>query len=142
MKTNQVAGLSLAAAVALLAGCATTINTVENADKAGVRQMVADRRVVSDRTLQNRVVVVGVNQSQTDAGFLRVQVEFYNKKRTIQNFFYTLEWFGADGMRIETATGGWTEQQILAREVLALTFTAPTPQAKDFVIKLVEDPRR
>jgi uncharacterized protein YcfL len=142
MKTNTVAGLSVAAAVALLAGCATTVNTVENADKAGVREMVADRRVVSDRTLENRVIVVGINQSQTDAGFLRVQLEFYNKKRTIQNFFYTVEWFGADGMRVETATGGWTEQQVMARESLFLTFTAPTPRAKDFVVKLVEDPRR
>jgi len=53
-----------------------------------------------------------------------------------------VEWYGADGMRIETATGGWTEQQILAREVLSLTFTAPTRSAKDFVIKMVEDPRR
>jgi len=134
--------LGLLAGALLTAGCATTVNTVENADKAGVREMVADRRVVSDRTLANRVVVVGINQTQTDAGFLRVQVEFYNKKRTIQNFFYNVEWYGADGMRIETATGGWTEQQILAREVLSLTFTAPTRSAKDFVIKMVEDPRR
>jgi len=134
--------LGWVSALMLGAGCATTVNTVENADKVGVREMVADRRVISDRTLQNRIIVVGINQSQTDAGFLRVQVEFYNRKRTIQNFFYTLEWFGADGMRIETATGGWTEQQIMAREVLPLTFTAPTPLAKDFVVKLVEDPRR
>jgi len=135
-------GLAASCAVLLTAGCATTVNTVENADKTGVREMVRDRRVVSDRTLENRIAVVGINQVQTPAGFLRVQVEFYNLKRTVQSFFYTLEWFDADGMRVETATGGWTEQQILARESLFVTFTAPSPRAKDFVLKMVERPHR
>ena len=133
--------LALLACVTLVSGCSTTVNTVENADKAGVREMVSDKRVISDRTLEKRVIVVGINQSQTPAGFMRIQLEMYNCKRSIQTFFYTVEWFGADGMRIETATGGWTEQQILARESLFLTFTAPTPLAKDFVVKMVEDPR-
>lgn len=142
MKRAVRVGFAASCAVLLAAGCATTVNTVENADKAGVREMVRDKRVVSDRTLENRIAVVGLNQMQTAAGFLRVQAEFYNLKRTVQNFFYTVEWFDADGMRVETATGGWTEQQILARESLFLTFTAPSPRAKDFVLKMVERPTR
>lgn len=142
MRKAMSFGAAVSCAVLLTAGCATTVNTVENADKAGVREMVRDKRVVSDRTLENRIAVVGINQAQTPGGFLRVQLEFYNLKRTVQSFFYTLEWFDADGMRIETATGGWTEQQILARESLFLTFTAPSPRAKDFVLKMVERPTR
>jgi len=132
---------ALLACAVLVSGCRTTVNTVENADKAGVRAMVSDKRVVSDRTLENRIALVGINQAQTPAGFLRIQLELYNLKRTVQSFFYTVEWFDAEGMRVETATGGWTEQQILARESLFLTFTAPNPRAKDFVVKMVERPR-
>jgi len=134
-------GLALVACAVFVSGCATTVNTVENADKEGVRQMVRDKRVVSDRTLENRIALVGINQTQTDVGFLRIQLEMYNLKRTVQHFFYTVEWFDADGMRVETATGGWTEQQILPRESLFLTLTAPSARAKDFVVKMVEDPR-
>ena len=134
-------GLAIVACAAFVSGCASTVNTVENADKAGTRQIVRDRRIVSDRTLENRIAVLGINPVQTPEGFLRIQIEFYNLKRSVQNFFYTVEWFDADGMRIETATGGWTEQQIMARESLFLTFTAPNPRAKDFVVKMVERPR-
>jgi len=132
---------ALLACAVLVSGCRTTVNTVENADKAGVRAMVSDKRVVSDRTLENRIALVGINQAQTPAGFLRIQLELYNLKRTVQSFFYTVEWFDAEGMRVETATGGWMEQQIMARESLFLTFTAPNPRAKDFVVKMVERPR-
>ena len=140
---RRVIGLGLAAVACagLMSGCATTVNTVENQDKAGYREMVNDKRVVSDRTLAKRIAVVGINQTQTTAGFQRIQLEFYNLKRTVQSFFYTVEWFDADGMRVETASGGWTEQQILARESLFVTFTAPTAQANDFVVKLVERPK-
>jgi len=134
-------GIALLACAVFVSGCATTVNTVENAEKAGVRQMVSDRRVVTDRTLENRIALVGINQAQTDAGFLRIQLEMYNLKRTVQHFFYTVEWFDANGMRVQTATGGWTEQQILPRESLFITLTAPNQQAKDFVVKMVEDPR-
>ncbi len=141
MRTTLRMGLALLASAVFVSGCATTVNTVENADKVGVRQMVRDKRVVSDRTLENRIALVGINQMETPAGFLRIQLEMYNLKRTVQNFFYTVEWFDADGMRVETATGGWTEQQVLPRESVFITLTAPTPRAKDFVVKMVEDPR-
>lgn len=134
-------GLALVACSVFVSGCASTVNTVENADKVGTRQIVRDRRIVSDRTLENRIAVMGINPVQTPNGFMRIQVEFYNLKRSVQNFFYTVEWFDAEGLRVETATGGWTEQQILGRESIFLTLTAPNQQAKDFVLKLVEDPR-
>jgi uncharacterized protein YcfL len=141
MRNATGVGVAALACALLVSGCRTTVNTVENADKVGVREMVNDKRVISDRTLENRVGVVAINQKQTEAGFLRIQLEFYNFKNTIQSFFYTVEWFDADGMRVETATGGWAEQQIMARESLFLTFTAPSPRAKDFVVKMVERPR-
>jgi hypothetical protein len=76
-----------------------------DADKVGVRQMVRDKRVVlTGRGEPHRA---GGHQPDGDAGgILRIQLEMYNLKRTVQNFFYTVEWFDADGMRVETATGG------------------------------------
>jgi len=61
MKTRiylSLAGIGLLA----LAGC-TTVNTVENADKQGQRQMVTDQRAITDASLGRKVSIVGVNQS-------------------------------------------------------------------------------
>lgn len=136
----QIGAVAIGMAV-MLSGCATSVNTVENADKEGMREMVRDRRVISDRSLEKRIAVVAINETETPAGFKRIQLEIYNQKRSVQSFFYAVEWFDMDGMRVETATGGWTEQQTMGRETMFVTFTAPSARAKDFVVKLVEDPR-
>lgn len=124
-----------------LTGCRTSVNTVENADKSGMPNFIQDRRVVTDERMAHRVNVTAINTMTTDAGLLRVQVLLANRSNSQQTVFHSLEWYDDDGMAVSTASGGWTQQQFMARETRAFTFTAPNPRAKDFVIKLMANPK-
>ena len=70
MKTRIVLSL---AGVALLAvaGCRTSMNTIENAQKEGQRQMISDSRVITDSSLARKVSFVGINQTMKPGGVLR-----------------------------------------------------------------------
>jgi len=101
MKTGLY--LSLAGALLLaVSGCKTSVNSVENAQKSGQRQMVADQRAITDKSLANKVSIVGVNSAMTPGGFLKVQIELLNNTRSFQRFSYHFEWFDANGMQITT----------------------------------------
>ena len=133
----------LAAALILVSmtGCRTAVNTVENDDKTGVTNIIEDKRVITDGTLERRVTVSAINERKAANGFKQIQIQLTNRKNTIQTIFYTVEWFAPDGMLITTAGGGWTQQQIMARESIYILLTAPNMLANDFVIKLMENPR-
>lgn len=134
-------GIILAVAAALLtAGCRTSVNTVENADKAGIIQPVRDKRVVTDASMARRVNVTAIIERTAANGFRQVQVQYTNFKNSEQTVFVSVEWFDVNGMRVTTAGGGWMQQQFMARESRFTVYTAPTPEAKDFTIKLIENP--
>lgn len=130
--------------VGLLAGlcsCGTTMNTVEPAQAVGRRQMVDDKRFLTDAGLDRKVRIIGLNVANTPAGLLKVNVEVENLRRSVQPFNYRVEWFDQDGMPVETATGAWIHREILGRETLNLTAVGPSPNARDFRIKFIEDIR-
>jgi uncharacterized protein YcfL len=133
----------LACAVILVAltGCRTAVNTVENDDKTGVANIIKDKRVITDSTMEGRVTVTAINERKAPNGFRQIQLQLTNRKNTIQTIFYTVEWFDATGMKVTTASGGWTQQQFMPRESLYVILTAPSITANDFIIKLMENPR-
>lgn len=134
--------LGLVASLAALCGCGTTMNTVEPAQTVGQRQMVNDKRLLTDAGLDRKVRIIGLNVANTPAGLLKVNVEVENLRRSVQQFNYSIEWFDQDGMPVGTTTSGaWIHREILARETLNLTAVAPTPGARDFKIKFIEDIR-
>src|SRR5277367_3332081 len=93
--------LPLAGALLLIvSGCATSVNSVENAQKTGQRQMITDQRVITDQSLKKKVSIVGVNSAMTPGGFLQVQIELLNTTRSLARFSYHFEWFDASGMQI------------------------------------------
>ncbi len=124
-----------------MSACRTAVNTVENADTIGVSNIIVDKRVVTDSTLKRRVDVTAINDRKAANGFKQIQIQLTNRRNTLQTIFYTVEWFDADGMKITTAGGGWTQQQFMAHESLYIVLTAPTINANDFIIKLMENPR-
>jgi uncharacterized protein YcfL len=138
MKTRILLPL---AGVALLAmtGCRTSMNSVENAQKEGQRQMVSDSRVVTDASLARKVSIVGVNQSTTPGGLLKVQIELLNRKRSLQRFSYQFEWFDANGMQINNVVSATVPDQIEGGESKFISSVAPTPTCKDFRIKFIEN---
>ena len=129
------------AGVVLLAvsGCKTSVNSVENAQKEGQRQMISDSRVITDGSLAKKVSFVGINQTMTPGGFLKVQIELLNRKRSLQRFSYQFEWFDANGMLINNVASPTVPGQIEGGESKFISSVSPTPAAKDFRVKFLEN---
>lgn len=117
-------------------GC-STVNTVEPAQPAAQRQMLSDKRVITDTGLYGRVRPVGINVATVSTGFLKIQVEVQNLTSSVASFAYRIEWFDANGIIVNTPTSVWIDRQIQAKETLSLTGIAPTETAKDFRIKFI-----
>ena len=110
----------------------TTVNTVERATPIGTKQVIADKRVITDDTLKRKVSIVGMNEGMTQGGFLQVQIEVLNQKNSMQSFSYRFEWFDMNGMLVDTPTSVWIPRQIEGQETLTITAVAPTITAKGF----------
>lgn len=135
MKTKLAGLCAIALAVA---GCHTTVNSVENAQKEGQRSMVADQRVVTDSGLNRKVSVVGFNTGMTPGGVLKVQVELVNRTKSLQRFSYRFEWFDANGMLVNSVPSTVFADQIEGGESKFLSAIAPTSFCKDYRLKLLE----
>lgn len=139
MKAIKLSVLLSLAAPALLfsSGCAT-VNTVEPAQPAARRQMLPDKRVITDSTLNRHVNVVGVNVAEGTGGFLKVQVELQNRTSSVQAFNYRFEWFDENGIIINLPTAAAIPRTIEGKETIFITATSPTERARDFRLKLIE----
>ena len=122
-----------------VSGCKTSVNSVENAQKEGQRQMVSDSRVITDGGLAKKVSIVGVNTAMTPGGLLKVQVELLNKTRSYQNFSYHFEWFDASGMQMNSLSTAVIGSTIEGKESKFISAVAPTSACKDFRLKLIEN---
>jgi uncharacterized protein YcfL len=133
--------LTLGAGLLLLvSGCKTdSVNSVENAQKSGQRQMIADQRAVMDRGLKNRVSIVGVNQSMTPGGLIQVQIELLNTTGSRQRFSYHFEWFDANGMQLSAVTPAEMADVIEGHEDKFISSVAPTPACRDFRVKFIKN---
>jgi uncharacterized protein YcfL len=138
MKTRIFIPLAAAALLAVT-GCRTSTNTIENAQKTGQRQMISDSRVITDGSLAKKVSFVGVNQTMTPGGFLKVQVELLNRKHSLQRFSYSFEWFDAAGMQINNIVSPTVADQIEGGESKFISSQAPTTACKDFRVKFIEN---
>lgn len=133
------AACSLALSAWFLAGCgSTSVNTVEPADPAARREMLADKRVIADTSLAESVHLVALNTATDQQGFLKVQAELYNTTEERRLFSYRIEWFDPSGMVINLPTSASIPMSLEARETKFITATAPTPMAKDFRLRFIE----
>ena len=119
----------------------TTVNTVEREEPVGTKQVVTDKRVITDATLNKKVSIVGLNEAVTPGGFLQLQIEILNRKNSMQEFTYKIEWFDENGMRVDTPASVWVPRQIEGQETLSITATAPKQTARDFRVKFMENVR-
>ncbi len=138
MKKAALACALMGAAV--LSSCAS-VNTVERETPVGTRHVIADKRVITDESLENKVNIIGVNDATTSGGLLQIQIEVLNGRSSMQEFSYRIEWFDMNGMAINTPTSVWIPRQIEGKESLTITAVAPTPTAKDFRVKFMENVR-
>jgi uncharacterized protein YcfL len=129
----------LVAGLAVLTGCSTTVNSTETAQPGYQKNMVSEKRVVTDSSLARKVQILGVNDAMTPAGFLRVQVELRNNKSSMQKFSYKFEWFDENGIVVGGSTSVALSRQIEGKETLFITGIAPVATARDFRLKLYEN---
>jgi uncharacterized protein YcfL len=137
MKTPSLLLAACAAATLSLSGC-TTVNTIEPAQPTAQREMLSDKRVITDQSLGRRIRLLGVNTATGVGGFLKIQVELQNTSRSRQSFTYRVEWFDENGMIITQPTRTALPQSLEGKETASITATAPTERAKDFRIKFLE----
>jgi uncharacterized protein YcfL len=124
-------------AAMLLTGCASTVNSVENAEQVGRRNMISDQRVITDPGLNRRVSIVGVNTAMTPGGLLKAQVELENRTGSTQRFLYKFEWFDASHMQVDSVVSASTPDQIEGKESKMIWSVAPNPGCNDFRLKLI-----
>jgi len=140
MKMKNITPIIAIAATAVLlllhTGC-STVNTLEPAQPSAQKQMLSDKRVITDTGLYGRVRPVGVNTALVSTGLLKIQVEVQNLSSSVQAFAYRIEWFDANGMTVSTPTSTWIDRQIQGGESLMLTGIAPTETAKDFRVNFI-----
>ena len=141
MTTQAIVPACLLASTLFVFTSCTTVNTVERATPIGTKQVIADKRVITDLTLNKKVSIVGMNEGVTPGGFLQVQIEVLNRKNSMQAFNYRFEWFDTNGMLVDTPTSVWIPRQIEGQETLTITAVAPTTTAKDFRVKFMENVR-
>ena len=123
------------------AGCRTSMNTVERAQPVAQRQMMADKRVLTDAGLADSASFVGLNETTTPDGLLKVQLEVLNRTHSLKHFSYRFEWFDQNGMLVNTPTSTFIPRQIEGQESLFISAVAPNAVVKDFRVKLIEDNR-
>jgi uncharacterized protein YcfL len=124
-----------------LSACTTTTNTVEPAQPVAQRQMLADKRVVTDTSLDSSCRILGVNAATGPGGFLKIQVEVQNLTKSRKSFTYRVEWFDENGMIINLPTTTAIPRSLEGKETASITATAPTDRAKDFRIRFLEPTR-
>lgn len=125
---------------ALIAGC-DTVNTVEPANPAYQKQMVNDRRVITDSSLDDIAYVAGVNCALNPSGLLKVQVELVNRTTALRNINYKFDWFDENGMQISTPLSTWISLPIEGGESRFVSSVAPSRKAVDFKLKLLPNVR-
>jgi len=135
---NMRLSLLLCAAVLFATGCQTTVNTTEGADPNGQRDLVAEKRLITDSSLSRKVNIRAVNQAVDVGGLVKVQVELANQTRGLQSFSYQFEWFDDKGMLVPGTASVFIPRQIEGKDSIFISATAPSERAKDFRLKLIE----
>ena len=70
MKKATLALACVLMGAAVISSCAS-VNTVERETPVGTRHVIADKRVITDESLENTVNIIGVNDATTLADFYR-----------------------------------------------------------------------
>jgi len=135
MRKSSVLLLALGA---IAAGGCYSVNTVENAAKGAHREVVPDKRVVTDQTLAGKLTPGEVIQSTVSGNLKHIQVDVTNNYPYKKQFVYMVEWFDAQGIKLDLAGGGWKRLELNGHETSTIGATASSPNAVDFVVKFQE----
>ncbi len=128
------------ALASLLCAC-DTVNMVEPANPASQREMLSDKRIITDSSLDDIAYVAGVNTARNSAGLLKVQAELVNKTTAYRNINYKFEWIDKSGMQVSAPTSTWISLPIEGGESRFVSAVAPNKNVVDFRLKLMPNVR-
>ena len=137
LSTGLPAGLLSLVALASLPAC-QGVNTTQREVPVGRPDVVEDRRVELDGTLARKAAITEVRQGRTPGGLLRVEVDVQNLTRRQRRIDYRFEFTDGDGMAVRGGVPGWLQERLQSGELLTLSATAPTADADDFKLKMLE----
>jgi len=119
------------------AGCVTTVDTVENAEKTYVANEVIRMHVETDAS--QPIKVSNLIDRFAANGFLQIAVEFTNTSSSARTALHQIEWFDQDGMAVPSPLTQWTEIRLAGRDSRQVLFTAPNARARDYRIRIIEN---
>ncbi|MBL4700764.1 MAG: YcfL family protein [Phycisphaeraceae bacterium] len=123
--------------VGAVAGC-QTVNTYEPNDPQAVVHTVNDKRVETDMSLINKAHMQSLITAHTPDGLLKVQAQLFNGTNKREKINYRFQWVDQDGMLIDTPLSTWKQVSLAGREKVMIQATAPSKNAVDFRLKLLE----
>jgi uncharacterized protein YcfL len=138
---KYVLALVLLAVSLLPLGACSTINSTQRADPVGHANIVADKRIITDGDVDRYARIVSVNETNLPGDILKVQVILQNHTSFQQIILCKFEWFDLSGNLVPTVMSTWQTRTLEGKESIAVVAVAPTPQAKDFKLKLQESKR-
>ena len=134
---NAISLGTLAICVIALGGC-KTVNTVEPDQQVAQRQVIIDQRIESDTSLANKAAILDVIEGRVGDDLLKIQVEVQNLKRKRKEINWKIEWVDQQGLYINSQLTRWNRLSLAGNETAYITAIAPTPQAADFRLKIIE----
>ncbi|MBO7521653.1 MAG: YcfL family protein [Opitutales bacterium] len=132
--------LLLTISAALIAGCASTVNTYEPANQQAAISPVKDKRVITDSSLSSKAFVSQINKAEV-GGLLKVQAKIVNNTSDYCMINYKFTWIDKDGMEFDSTTSKWQNIVLEGREAKFVSAVAPSPNVVDFTLKLLSDVR-
>ena len=132
----RAAPLLIAALAAIGLTACDSVNTTERLDPVASPDIVIDKRVITDGELERVARVRSVRQATVSGNILKVDVDVTNTHGHSRIINYKFEWFDDHGMSVNTPLSTWQPRVLQGGETITLTGVAPTPQAKDFRLKL------
>ena len=125
--------------VLLGAGCRHSMNSIENAEKAGIVHPITDMRFIMDETLAKHVALLQIDTARNANNLLEVQLEAANFIHKAAKIKYQFTWFNAQGMQVNTVTSDWEKVTLIPGQKLYIRRVAPQPDCADFKINLIYD---
>lgn len=125
---------TLAVAFSACCGKPPSVNTYERS--GAPRTVVQDKRFITDAATEACAYVTEVRTGTTpDGQLMLVQAEIVNCTDYIASLAYTVEWFDAQGIKIEVPQT-WIPISVLPGKHESLSWIAPVPAAKDFRVSV------
>ncbi len=123
----------------LSTGCRHSMNSIENAEKAGIVHPITDMRFIMDEVLAKHVALLQIDTARNANNLLEVQLEAANYIHKAAKIKYQFTWFNAQGMQVNTVTSDWEKATLVPGQKLYIRRVAPQPDCADFKINLIYD---